>query len=366
MTRRVISSVLWLISLLVGSISHAQEHVVLQLKWEHQFQFAGYYMAKEKGFYEQAGLDVTIVPADPNNPDTQFKVLAGQAHFGITHSGILQARMQGKPLVALAAVLQSSPYCWMVKESSNIYTPADFINKRVSYLGKAENAELVVMLQQAGVNVAQLPLYSGLYPLRDFQNGLFDALQVYITNEPFQMRQAGVATRQICPKQYGINVYGDILFTSENVIEQKPEMVEKFRQASLKGWRYAMLNMNESIDVIRSQYNPDKSKVQLAYEADAMRPFITQAGIPIGSMSEIRWQWIAQLYNYEPHKYQHELDKFVYHPKTNEEPYPWSWMLVAASLLTVLCIPLYLHLIFSKQQQYRILQATQERKKEVE
>ncbi|BBN83090.1 hypothetical protein PA25_30750 [Pseudoalteromonas sp. A25] len=356
----------YIMVLLFSCFSSAKENVVLQLKWVHQFQFAGYYMAKEKGFYEQAGLNVTILPADTSSPDTHFKVLAGQAHFGVTHSGILQSRIQGKPLVALAAILQSSPYCWMVKEDSQIYTPKDFKGKRISYLGKAENAELIVMLRQAGVDIAQLPLYSGLYPMADFEKGLFDALQVYVTNEPFKMRQKGVATRQICPKQYGINVYGDILFTSQNLIAQKPAMVEKFRQASLRGWRYAMLNMNESIDVIRSKYNPDKSKEQLAYEADTLRPFITQAGISIGSMSVARWQWIAQLYGYSQGSDESLLDNFVYHPKTNQESNQWSWMLIAASILTFLCIPLYLHLIFSRNLKYRLKHKTQPGKKEVE
>ncbi|CAH9055404.1 hypothetical protein PSECIP111854_01574 [Pseudoalteromonas sp. CIP111854] len=355
-----------LMILITNSLACATESVVLQLKWTHQFQFAGYYMAKEKGFYEQAGLDVTILPADSSNPDTQFKVLAGQAHFGVTHSAILQSRMQGKPVVALAAILQSSPYCWMVKEDSDIYTPKDFKGKRISYLGKAENAELMVMLQQAGVDITKLPLYSGLSPLRDFRKGLYDALQVYVTNEPFEMRQAGVATRQICPKQYGVNVYGDILFTSENTLSQKPNMVEHFRSASLMGWRYAMLNMNESIDVIRSKYNPDKSKAQLAYEADTLRPFITQAGIPIGSMSENRWHWIAQLYGYTFDKQQIPLGDFVYHPKNIEDSYQWSWMLITASILTLLCVPLYLHLIFSRHLKYRIMQSTQQHEKKVE
>ncbi|NOU51126.1 ABC transporter substrate-binding protein [Pseudoalteromonas sp. JBTF-M23] len=356
----------YIVVLLISCYGSAQENVVLQLKWAHQFQFAGYYMAKEKGFYEQAGLNVSILPADTSIPDTQFKVLAGQAHFGVTHSALLQSRMQGKPLVALAAIFQSSPYCWMVKEDSQIYEPRDFIGKRISYLGKAENAELMVMLKQAGVDIRKLPLYSGLYPMDDFKKGLFDALQVYVTNEPFKMRQAGIATRQICPKQYGVNVYGDILFTTENLIEQKPQLVEKFRQASLKGWRYAMLNMHESIDVIRTLYNPEKTKEQLAYEADTLRPFVTQAGISIGSMSETRWRWIAQLYGYDQDKHQNQLDSFVYHPQTIKAPYQWSWMLVAASILTFLCIPLYLHLIFSRHLKYRIAHTTQADKKGVE
>ena len=98
----------------------AQESVTLQLKWTHQFQFAGYYMAQQKGYYDEAGLDVTIVPADQKRPNSFGAVERGEAQFGVAHSGILQQRIAGKPFVAMAAILQFSPYCWMVKETSDI------------------------------------------------------------------------------------------------------------------------------------------------------------------------------------------------------------------------------------------------------
>ena len=109
----------------------AQELVTLQLKWTHQFQFAGYYMAEQKGFYDEVGLDVNIVPADPKRPNSFGAVERGEAQFGVAHSGILERRIAGEPFVAMAAILQFSPYCWMVKESSDIFHARDFINKRV-------------------------------------------------------------------------------------------------------------------------------------------------------------------------------------------------------------------------------------------
>jgi len=101
-----IKSLLGLICLMLSMSAQCADKVSLQLKWTHQFQFAGYYMAAEKGFYKEAGLDVSIIPADPNHPDTFPKVLSGKADFAITHSGILQKRQQGAPVVALGAILQ--------------------------------------------------------------------------------------------------------------------------------------------------------------------------------------------------------------------------------------------------------------------
>lgn len=330
----------------------ALEPVTLQLKWVHQFQFAGYYVAKQKGFYRQVGLDVNIVPALKHQPDEQFKVLSGQAQFGVTHSGLLEQRMQGKPLVALASVFQSSPYCWMVRADSDIYSPKDFQGKKISHLGRTEGAELVLILERAGIDVSQLPIYSGLSPLEDFKTGKFDALQVYVSNEPFKMAQQGVATRQICPKHYGINVYADILFTSEDVYKYRPDMVAKFRSASLKGWRYALANLDEALQITKL-YATEKHFEELANEADKLVPFIKAPGIPIGNMSLARWQWIAQLYHLDIASFHEHKGAFLYSEKSKSE-INWSWMLILAIVMSVLCIPMYVSLVLQRKN-YRVM-----------
>ncbi|MCF2858900.1 ABC transporter substrate-binding protein [Pseudoalteromonas sp. SMS1] len=337
---------------LLNSNAFALEPVTLQLKWVHQFQFAGYYLAKHKGFYREAGLDVNIVPAQKHNPDEQFKVLSGQAQFGITHSGILEQRLLGKPLVALAAIFQSSPYCWMVRADSDIYLPKDFQNKKISHLGRSEGAELVLMLERAGIDVTKLPIYSGLAPLTDFKAGKFDALQVYVSNEPYKMFQQGVTTRQICPKHYGINVYADILFTSEDVYKYRPDMVAKFRSASLRGWRYALANLDEALQVTK-YYAADKSFEELANEADKLLPFIKAPGIPLGNMSAARWQWIAQLYHLDITGFHDHKSTFLY-SNDSEVEVNWSWMLFLAIVLSLLCIPMYVHLVLFKKKRFMI------------
>ncbi|TMP36504.1 ABC transporter substrate-binding protein [Pseudoalteromonas rubra] len=339
--------------LLWCDILAALEDVTLQLKWTHQFQFAGYYMAEKKGFYRQQGLNVKIVAADPDNPDEQFKVLSGQAQFGVTHSGILQQRLRGKPLVALAAVFQSSPYCWMVRAESDIYVPKDFAGKKISHLGRVEGAELVVMLERAGIDVTQLPLYAGLEPIQDFIAGQFDALQVYISNEPFKLAQQGVATRQICPKHFGLNVYADILFTSEDVLNYRPDTVARFRRASLQGWRYAMSNPDEALAVTQAEYATGKSIEALANEADKLMPFIKAPGIALGAMSHARWLWIAQLYRLDLALFHEQKHQFIYTEPDQEET-SWSWMLTLAVIVAVICVPMYIHLIFFRHRRFTL------------
>ncbi|MDQ9092783.1 ABC transporter substrate-binding protein [Pseudoalteromonas haloplanktis] len=327
--------------------SSATTDITLQLKWTHQFQFAGYYMAQQQGFYQAAGLNVTILPADPDNPDTFSNVLSGQAQFGVAHSGILQQRIAGKPLVAMAAILQFSPYCWMVKKSSDIFHPRDFADKRISSISRKENAELLVMLERSGIQTDDLPAYAGDSSSEDWLAGAIDAMQVYVTNEPYTMREQGIDHRLICPQKYGINVYSDILYTTENMLRQHPQEVEAFYQASLKGWRYAMMHMDEAIALTQHQYAPDRSFAQLAYEAEVLSDYILPAGTNLGAMSIAKWRLIADLYAIEQSAFNQAQDGFIYQ-YAEPEKINMSWMLIAAIIISLLSIPLYLRLMLRK------------------
>ncbi|WP_166114557.1 ABC transporter substrate-binding protein [Pseudoalteromonas sp. Z9A5] len=326
----------------------AQESVTLQLKWMHQFQFAGYYMADQKGFYKEVGIDVTIKPANPMMPNTFDAVANGEAQFGVGHSGILQQRIDGQPFVAMAAILQFSPYCWMVKDTSDIFHPRDFINKRITSVSREDNTELLIMLKRSAVNIEKLKIYKGEDSSQAWIENKFDAMQVYVTTEPYYMTQQGVAHRLICPQRYGMDVYSDILFTSETMLKKHPQTVEKFYQASLKGWRYAMMNMDEAIAITQQKYAPNKSFHQLAYEAEVLKDYIVPPTTNLGNMSMAKWRLIADLYGIQQNEFDKVKASFIY--KYQEpESIKLSWMLIAAIIISIISIPLYLRLIFSKK-----------------
>ena len=94
--------------------AYALEKVRIQLKWEHQFQFAGYYVAKELGYYRDVGLDVEIIEARPNT-DAIATVLQGDAEYGVGNSGIILSRHKGNPLVVLAVIMQHSPFILLTR-----------------------------------------------------------------------------------------------------------------------------------------------------------------------------------------------------------------------------------------------------------
>src|SRR5260221_12992882 len=112
---RVLALVLSLATAAHADPGEADDKIILKLRWVPQYQFAGYYVALEKGYYRDAGLNVEIHPNGPGGKNPVESVLAGDGDFGITGSGIVAERMAGKPLVVLAAVFQHSPNVWAVR-----------------------------------------------------------------------------------------------------------------------------------------------------------------------------------------------------------------------------------------------------------
>jgi NMT1/THI5 like len=112
------------LTLLASHPAAARDQVTLQLKWKHQFQFAGYYAALDQGFYRDAGLDVTIREGGPDI-DAAEAVAAGKAEFGVCSSNVLREWVMGRHLVVLAVIFQQSPAIILVPRRADIRSVAD-------------------------------------------------------------------------------------------------------------------------------------------------------------------------------------------------------------------------------------------------
>lgn len=290
------------------------DKVTLQLRWFHQFQFAGYYAAKAKGFYSEAGLDVDIVERDLKVAPIDA-VLEGKADFGVTNSEVLVHRMQGKPLVALAAIFQHSPLVLLVPMGKDISTPHDLIGKRVLMSTKTMDVELLGMLQKEQVPLDKLVLMDRFSTKADYFNANIDAIAAYITNQPFYLKSEGIPYTVLYPSTYGIDFYGDCLFTTEEQVRNHPQRVKAFRQATLKGWQYAMDHPEEIVDLILSDYHTKKSREHLLYEAEAIRGIMVPNLVEIGHMNPGRWEHIAEVFTgLGIARLQEPLDGFIYNP----------------------------------------------------
>lgn len=267
----------------------------LQLSWEAGFQFAGYYAAKEKGFYRDAGLEVEILDGYPAiNPINV--VLSGKADFGVASSDIMLYRLRGKPIIALAAIFQHSPSIFISLKKSKIKTPQDLEGKRVMLAEKTQNAEFYAILDKEGIprnSIIKTPYSSGL---KNLINGKIDVLDSYITDQPFILRQKKIPFNTIAPASYGIDFYGDCLFTTATTLKNDPEKVKAFVKASIKGWKYAMKNPREIINLIKKKYKVKDSVEQLEFEAEKMKDLMLPDIVEIGHMNPDRWKHIAKIF----------------------------------------------------------------------
>ncbi|MWV13150.1 diguanylate cyclase [Pseudomonas sp. R-28-1W-6] len=274
----------------------AGDRLRLQLRWLHQFQFAGYYMALEKGYYRDAGLDVEILEGGPQALKPVDAILSGRSDFAISNSGVVIERMAGKPVVALAAIMQTSPIVWIVRADSGIRTPADLAGKRLMLMPAPESAELLITLRREGIDIGQLNIQPTSFDPQDLIDGRTDAYDGYISNETYWLAQRGVDYRLINPREYGVNFYNDVLVTREQLLRDRPKRVAAFVQASLKGWQYALEHQEESIQLIHRRYAPGKSLEHLRFEADALRKLIMSDLVQLGHMNPGRWDAIANSY----------------------------------------------------------------------
>jgi two-component system sensor histidine kinase EvgS len=276
--------------------SPALEPVTIQLRWFHQFQFAGYYAAIEKGFYAEEGLEVALRKFEPGK-DRIAPVLEGRAQYGIGDPSLLKLRMEGKPVVVLAQIFQHSPQVLIARRDSGIYEPPDLVGKKVMIpqddLG---TAPVHAMLLDALGGLDGVSVIPHTFNMDNFKAGKTDAMTGYLSNEPFRLKQDGVAVNIMDARTYGIDFYGDNLFTTEQEIDAHPVRVKKVLRATLKGWAYALQHKDEIIDLIIEKYNPDLDRDQLHYEAKVVDQMIVPDLVPVGEVNPKRYERIAKTY----------------------------------------------------------------------
>jgi class 3 adenylate cyclase/ABC-type nitrate/sulfonate/bicarbonate transport system substrate-binding protein len=281
------------LALLAASPAWALDHVTLQLKWKHQFQFAGYYAALEKGFYRDAGLDVEIREGGPD-VDAAKAMAAGEADFGVCTSGVLLDRANRRDLVVLAVVFQHSAAIILVPRRAGIATVSELKGRRL--MDTPGSDDIAAMLKRESVDYASLPRVRHTGDPRDLLAGKADAMVAYSTNEPFVLDRLGAPYQTFSPRAYGIDFYGDSLCTSAQQVRSHPERVRAFTAASLKGWQYALAHKEEIVDVILQRYSRQKSRDALLFEAIHTEALVQPNLIALGSQNQQHWQHIADSY----------------------------------------------------------------------
>jgi NitT/TauT family transport system substrate-binding protein len=237
----------------------------LQLQWFPQAQFAGYFAAKDKGFYADEGLDVSILPGAVEIVPATV-VAGGQAEFGISWvPRMLAPRESGADGVVIGQVFQRSPTLQVSFKDQNITKPEDLKGKKVGAWGYGNEAELYAGLRKAGhdpANPSDVTIVQQQFDMVAFGAHEIDAAQAMIYNEYAQVLETkNPATGQLYTpddlnviswEQYGTSMLQDAIFASEAWLAQtgNEDIAVKFLKASFKGWIYCRDNAAECVDIV--------------------------------------------------------------------------------------------------------------------
>ncbi len=270
------------------------KEVTLRLNWKHQFEFAGYYAAKEQGYYEDAGLSVKIREFE-SGTDVLEEVLSGETQFGVFYSKLLLASMKGKPVSMLANILKYSPQ--VLVAHPDIRLPVDLKGKRVmGGENELHGANLGAMFKQFGISPEDFTIVPHSFTIDQFSSGKVDAMAVFLSNEIFHLNKNNIEYNVLSPFSFGIPSYDGNLFTSSAFASSDPDAVRKFRDASIRGWQYAVKHPEELVELILAKYSREKSREALQFEAAEIKKAMLHKTIPIGSVNSQQLQSIATIY----------------------------------------------------------------------
>jgi len=295
MRYRAMAFLIMLVLCGLSAAAHAGDSITVRLKWFNQAQFAGFYVAQEKGDYKATGLDVNVQPGGPDFPAVQM-VAGGNEQFGVTGADqILIARSKGVPVVAVAVIYRRNPFVLFSLAKSGIKTPADYVGKKVGVkIGGNEELIYRAVLAKAKIDKSQLTEIPVKFDMTPLLTGDIDVWPGYLINEVLAAKEKGFDVNIVNPSDYGIDLYADTLFTTEAMLKEKPDVVRNFVAATLKGWNTAIAAPEEAAK-ITLKYG---DKLTYEHELAMMKasvPLLMPDTKPVGYMDQAGWSSAQQL-----------------------------------------------------------------------
>jgi NitT/TauT family transport system substrate-binding protein len=272
------------------------DEVTLQLKWVHLPQFAGFYMAQEKGYYAQENIKVTFLEGG-QGINNVLNVTSGKADFGVlSPEDILMKRSQGESLTSLAAIYRRSAVVFVAMGDSGIVRPSDFTGKTVAirYEQRDFDLQFYAMMKKLGLGSAKLKIVNFDPNYVAFYKGEVDVTAAFATGGLIKMRQKGLKLNLIWPSDFGIHFYSDTLATTDRLISEKPDLVSRFLRATLRGWQDAIEDYRQAV-AVTMKYSQIKDQELQTAMMEAMLPLVHTGEDRIGWMKPERWQGMYQI-----------------------------------------------------------------------
>jgi len=276
--------------------------ITLQLDWKPNAQFAGILLAHRLGLYQQAGINLVIVPgplpADPLNALNTSENVIVCADDNL----IIQARAAGQPVKAIAAMLQYSALGWMALKSSGIRQMSDLRHKKLGIHLDGMIA-LDVALTHFGMTRADIQIVPLAF---DYAQALrhrhCEAIQGFVITEPIELAEIGLPVEAMPAYEWSYQAYAQVLATTDHLIAAQPEALSSFLEVTFAGWRHALAHPTEAINIITTYYLPDTQPKVEGQILEAIRPFLLgHIGLDrLGWMERERWeQSIRYLVDYK-------------------------------------------------------------------
>ncbi|HKJ90749.1 MAG TPA: ABC transporter substrate-binding protein [Oceanipulchritudo sp.] len=286
----------------------ALKRVVLQTDWFPQPEHGGFYQALAKGFYKEAGLDVVILPGGPNAMSTQ-KVLKGQAHFAMNRADTIYSLAARKvPLLMVMATLQNDPQALLLHAGN----PIDRFEQLDGEQVMAVPGLTWVRWLEARYGI-ELEIIPHDFGLERFINDPTFIQQCLLTNEPYYVREAGVEAKVLPLRESGFNPPHGIYCLQETALED-PEMVARFVQASVRGWRDFIVNDPSPAFALIAELNPKMTPGFMDFSRNTLirEGLVTDKGSGTGFLEPVRMDRLVR-----------ELHELGIVDRANQPEEPW-------------------------------------------
>jgi NitT/TauT family transport system substrate-binding protein len=301
--RRSVLAIIWLTVLALGLASCGvgspaantpATKLKVQLSWVHEYSSAPFYAAEKKGHFAEQNLEVHLEASsfgDKGFTDPIGEVLSGAADFGVVNAAtIILARAEGKPVVAIASVLQRSPQAVISLDTSNIRRPQDMVGQQVAVAEGGAIRTYHTLLASQGIDRSKIQIIPrksyGVDPL--LKNEV-DAIVGWVINEGVQLREAGQTPNYILMSDYGVDTYETLIFTTEKMIAERADLVERFMRAVMQGTQDVVDAPEQAADFVLA-YDSKLDREGQLRRLQAMLPLIKPAGARPGMMQADVWQ----------------------------------------------------------------------------
>ncbi|QOP41096.1 ABC transporter substrate-binding protein [Sulfurimonas marina] len=287
------------------------EKISLQLHWKYQFEYAGFIAAKEKGFYKDVGLDVEFLEYN-KGIDIEEAVLRGKATYGIYNSSTMIDYLRGKPIKLVASFFKRAALVLITKP--NIKSPEDLKGKTIMAAAKKDFLlNFKPFLDVYGISVDDMRLVPHTYSIDDFMSSKVDGMTAFVSDQVYKLDNEGIKYNILDPSNDNLFVLQMELFTTDNEVKNHPKRVLDFRNASIKGWQYALSHKKELVEIIHKKYAPNISKSDLLDEAKGIEKLILPYTYDIGSIDKNflskQMEFFKKEYKLDPSK---DLSNFVF------------------------------------------------------